>query len=77
MKTIILISSIFFLLGLKISSTIDLGGKANAVDSILTNKIMPSKSVKALPLFNDSDAEKESRSDSLQTSANEQTDGKS
>ncbi|SHE74693.1 hypothetical protein SAMN05444274_102272 [Mariniphaga anaerophila] len=57
MKTIVAFSSIFFLLGLKISSFIDLRGKAQAVDTIITNKIIQTKPVQALPLFNDSEKE--------------------
>jgi hypothetical protein len=52
MKTIILFSSFFFFLGLKIGNIIDLRGKAGNVDKIITNKILQSKPVKALPLFN-------------------------
>ena len=57
MKATLLLSSIFFLLGLKISSFIDIRGKANVVDKIITNKIINSKPVKALPLFNDTNEE--------------------
>lgn len=57
MKATLFLSSIFFLLGLKISSFIDIRGKANAVDKIITNKIINSKPVKALPLFNDTKEE--------------------
>jgi hypothetical protein len=39
MKAIILISSIFYILGLKISNQIDLVKKSNPVDTIITNKI--------------------------------------
>ena len=41
MKAIILISSIFYILGLKISNQIDLVKKSNPVDTIITNKISP------------------------------------
>lgn len=48
MKAIILISSIFYILGLKISNKIDLVKKSNPVDTIITNKITsqtPSKTI--------------------------------
>jgi len=48
MKAIILISSIFYILGLKISNHIDLVKKSNPVDTLITNKITsipPSKTV--------------------------------
>lgn len=57
MKTVVVISSIFFLLGLKLSNIIDLRGKAEVVDTIITNKIIKSKPVKALPLFKDNETE--------------------
>lgn len=55
MKATLFLSSIFFLLGLKISTLIDLRGKANAVDQIITNQILKSKSLIALPLFQDAE----------------------
>ena len=48
MKAIILISSIFYILGLKIGNKIDLVKKSNPVDKIITNSITtvkPSKSI--------------------------------
>lgn len=57
MKTIVFFSSIFFLLGLKLSNIINLPEKIEAVDKIITNKIIQSKPVKALPLFKDSETE--------------------
>ncbi len=66
MKTTLFLSSIFFLLGLKISNMIDLRGKANAVDKIIVNKIMNSKPVKALPLFNDTEQKTNSKEDQTQ-----------
>ncbi|HKI89335.1 MAG TPA: hypothetical protein VKA38_09925 [Draconibacterium sp.] len=48
MKAIILISSIFYILGLKISNHIDLVKKCNPVETVITNKItttQPSKTV--------------------------------
>ena len=41
MKAVILISSIFFILGLKVSHKIDLGIKNNAVDTLISTKIIP------------------------------------
>lgn len=58
MKTILFLSSIFFLLGLKVSSLIDIRGKASAVDQIITTKIIRSKPVKAFPLFSGSEENK-------------------
>lgn len=66
MKATLFLSSIFFLLGLKISSLIDLRGKANAVDNIITSKIIQSKPVKALPLFKDSEEEKDVQDNNIQ-----------
>lgn len=46
MKAIILISSIFYILGLKISNQIDLVKKSNPADTVIINKIIsppPSK----------------------------------
>ncbi|NQU51325.1 MAG: hypothetical protein HQ522_02185 [Bacteroidetes bacterium] len=39
MKAIILISSIFYILGLKIGNKIDLVKKSNPVDKIITHKV--------------------------------------
>ncbi len=61
MKATLFLSSLFFLLGLKISNLVDLRGKANVVDQIIVNKIINSKPVKALPLFNDSEQETEKK----------------
>lgn len=44
MKAIILISSIFYILGLKISNKIDFIKKSNPVETVITNKILPNKS---------------------------------
>lgn len=58
MKAIILISSIFFLLGLKISSILDLPGKARAaVEISITEKIKQSTPVKSLQMFKESESE--------------------
>ena len=43
MKAIVLISSIFYILGLKISTKIDFIKKSNPVDTIISNKITPGK----------------------------------
>jgi hypothetical protein len=66
MKATLFLSSIFFLLGLKVSSLIDLRGKANAVDKIITNKIINSKPVNAIPLFKDSEEKEEIKEDKTQ-----------
>ena len=47
MKAIILISSIFYILGLKISNKIDLVKRSNPVDKIITNKITEEKQADA------------------------------
>ncbi|MDX8339335.1 hypothetical protein SLH46_09095 [Draconibacterium sp. IB214405] len=39
MKAIILISSIFYILGLKVSNTIDLVKKSNPTEKIITHKV--------------------------------------
>ncbi len=51
MKATLFLSSIFFLLGLKVSSLLDLNGKANAVDQIISTKIMNVKPLNAVPFF--------------------------
>ena len=61
MKTIVFFSSIFFLLGLKLSNIINLPGKIEAVDTMITNKIIQSKPVKAIPLFKDSETEEQEK----------------
>lgn len=43
MKTIILISSIFYILGLKIGNKIDLVKKNNPVEKVVTEKVKPEK----------------------------------
>ncbi len=42
MKTIILLSSIFYILGLKLSNQIDLEKKEHPIDTVVGNKIMSS-----------------------------------
>jgi hypothetical protein len=61
MKTIVFFSSIFFLLGLKLSNIINLPGKIEAVDTMITNKIIQSKPAKALPLFGDQETEEQEK----------------
>lgn len=58
MKTILFVSTLFFLLGLKISKLIDFSEKVNVIDKIVTNQIMKVKSLDALPLFKDSEEPK-------------------
>ena len=48
MKAIILISSIFYILGVKISNKIDLFKHANPVEKIITNKITPTQPAKSV-----------------------------
>ena len=43
MKAIILISSIFYILGLKIGNKVDIVKKSNPIEKIITNGIKPSK----------------------------------
>ena len=59
MKTIVFFSSIFFFLGLMVSNLIDLRGKTEAVETIITNRIKQSNPIKAIPLFRDSEIETE------------------
>lgn len=77
MKTVVVISSIFFLLGLKLSNIIDLRGKAEVVDTIITSKIIKSKPVKALPLFKETEtqekAQKENDTENQETTAQPQS----
>lgn len=61
MKTIVFFSSIFFLLGLKLSNIINLPGKIEAVDTMITNKIIQSKPAKAIPLFSESETEEKEK----------------
>lgn len=43
MKAIILISSLFYIIGLKIGNKIDLTSKSSPVEKVITNKISPDK----------------------------------
>jgi transcription antitermination factor NusA-like protein len=65
MKAIILISSIFYILGLKISNKIDIVKKANPIEKIITNSLVPVKPAKAI-VFKD-EAHKNAESDSLKS----------
>lgn len=51
MRAIFLISSVFFLLGLKLSSNIDFGKRINPANSIISTKILQKKPSKAIHLF--------------------------
>jgi hypothetical protein len=63
MRSLLFASSIFFLFGLKLSSIIDLRGKAGSVDKIITDKITHPKPFKALPIFKDSKKEEKNEKD--------------
>ena len=47
MKAVILISSIFYLLGLKISNQIDIFKKSPPVEKVMTQKVTPAQKGKA------------------------------
>jgi hypothetical protein len=66
MKAIILISSIFYVLGLKISNKIDFVKRINPVEKIINNVIPPKKTDKVYR-FHD-DAEKKPEADTLKCS---------
>ncbi|HKL32239.1 MAG TPA: hypothetical protein VJ919_06890 [Tangfeifania sp.] len=51
MKAVILISSIFYIIGLKVSSQIDLAGKSNPVDTLISTKIIPLQPAKSVQIF--------------------------
>ncbi len=51
MKAVILISSIFYIIGLKVSSNINLVGKSNPVDTLISNKIIPYQPAKSVQIF--------------------------
>ena len=69
MKAIILISSIFYILGLKLGNKIDIVKKTNPVEKIITNCITPTKPAKAIQ-FEQKDAEK-AQPDSLKGGTDE------
>lgn len=50
MKAIVLISSIFYILGLKISDKIDLIKRSNPVEKIITHTAKPEKAEKSIEL---------------------------
>ena len=74
MKATLFLSSIFFLLGLKVSSIIDLRGKANAVDNIITTKIIKSNPIKAFPLFKDTNNNEEIRIEKKEEPVNSESE---
>lgn len=64
MKAIILISSIFYLLGLKISHKIDLIKKGSPADKVITNKVVaPEKKAETID-YNEA-AEIEAKKDTV------------
>lgn len=65
MKTTLFLSSIFFLLGLKVSNLVDLRGKAQNVDKIIINKIIGSKPVKALPILQDEEQDEKTKENKI------------
>jgi hypothetical protein len=72
MKAIVLFSSFFFFLGLKIGNIIDLPGKAReAVEVGITEKIKQSTPVKSFQMFKES--ENESDNQEVETAGVEET----
>ena len=69
MKATLFLSSIFFLLGLKVSSLLDIHGKASAVDQIISTRIMNSKPLNAVPFFKSSEDNNEVKDDNLNKDA--------
>lgn len=51
MKAVILISSIFYIIGLKVSNQIDLVGKSNPVDTLISNKIVRQQPANSVQVF--------------------------
>lgn len=72
MKTIILISSIFYIIGLKIGNKIDLSPKCNPVKKIISNTIPSKKTEKAYKLEIET-TETEAKTDSLKSVKKEET----
>lgn len=72
MKAIILVSSIFYILGLKLGNKIDIVKKSNPVEKIITNCITPSKPAKTIQ-FEQKSIEK-AEPDSLKGGVAEQED---
>ncbi len=66
MKAIILISSIFYVLGLKISNKIDFVKRINPVEKIINNAIPPKKTDKVFHFHDDED--KKPEADTLKSS---------
>lgn len=65
MKAVILISSIFYIIGLKVSTNINLVGKSNPVDTLISNKIIPYQPAKSVQIFQSD--ENISETDSIKT----------
>ncbi len=59
MKAIILISSIFYVLGLKISNKIDFVKRINPVEKIINNTIPPKKTDKVFHFHDEEDKKPE------------------
>ena len=60
MKTVLFVSTLFFLLGVKISKLIDFGDKVNVIDKIVNSQIIMAKPLDAFHLFKDSEKPKAS-----------------
>jgi len=71
MKAIILISSIFYILGLKISNKIDLVKRSNPVEKIIIHKVKPDTQQKSVDFEEAKTDAKES--ESLKESSNCET----
>ena len=69
MKAIILISSIFFILGLKIGNKIDIVKKSNPIEKIITNSIKTTKPLNAF--HTEQKGDEDAKADSLR---NEKTE---
>jgi hypothetical protein len=70
MKAIILISSIFYILGLKVSNKIDLVKRSNPVEKIISNTITSKKSVKSFYFKDETD--KKAEADTLKRDSSEE-----
>ncbi len=60
MKTVLFVSTLFFLLGVKISKLIDFGDKVNVIDKIVNSQIIKAKPLDAFQLFKDTEEAKSS-----------------
>lgn len=60
MKTIILISSIFYILGLKISNKFDFVKRSTPVEKIIVHKVKPASPEKAID-YKEAESEKQAR----------------